>query len=95
MYRKVTFENQRTKPRMKITLASHYGMCFGARDALRATHELATTRAITVLGQLVHNPVVSDHLVALGVREGNLAEPEQTSTSDVVITAHGDSKNDA
>ncbi len=79
---------------MKITLASHYGMCFGVRDALRATRELAAMKNVTVLGQLVHNPVVSDHLAALGVKEGDLTEPERILTPDVVITAHGASNRD-
>ena len=26
---------------MKITLAAHYGMCFGVKDALRKTQEMA------------------------------------------------------
>lgn len=74
---------------MKIELARHYGMCFGVRDALRKTHDLASQEPITVLGQLVHNPVVQEHLETLGVRQGNLETQERASTGAVVITAHG------
>ena len=79
---------------MNINLASHYGMCFGVRDALRSTHDLAAEREITVLGQLVHNPVVKDHLGRMGVREGELAELGSAKTDDVVITAHGAADRD-
>ena len=74
---------------MKVTLAEHYGMCFGVRDALRMTHDLAQTEKVTVLGQLVHNPVVERHLQTLGVQRGDLAEPGTAQTEKVVITAHG------
>jgi len=74
---------------MKIHLAQHFGMCFGVRDALRKTHEVAEGGAVTVLGQLVHNPVVSAHLATLGVREGRLEAVGAATTRQVVITAHG------
>ena len=73
---------------MKILLASHYGMCFGVRDALRATHRAAQAEPITVLGQLVHNPVVETHLRTLGVQRGELSDAF-AGTRRVVITAHG------
>lgn len=79
---------------MKIELARHFGMCFGVRDALRLTYDLAQSRSITVLGELVHNPVVSAHLGAIGVREGKLADPASASTETVVITAHGAAESD-
>jgi 4-hydroxy-3-methylbut-2-enyl diphosphate reductase len=72
---------------MNLHLARHYGMCFGVRDALRATHAAAVREPVTVLGQLVHNPVVDRHLTAVGVRPGRLDAP--ATTRRVVITAHG------
>lgn len=72
---------------MKIHLASHYGMCFGVRAALRAAHDVASTEPVTLLGQLVHNPVVESHFRALGARSGALHEP--AGTQRVIITAHG------
>jgi 4-hydroxy-3-methylbut-2-enyl diphosphate reductase len=80
--------------KMEIQLARHYGMCFGVRDALRHTHDLATSRPTTVLGELVHNPLVSGHLETLGVRSGRLEDPASSTTEAVVITAHGAAESD-
>lgn len=74
---------------MNIHLARSYGMCFGVRDALRATRAVAAGGPVTVLGQLVHNPVVSAQLAGMGVREGRLEEVGRVATKRVVITAHG------
>jgi 4-hydroxy-3-methylbut-2-enyl diphosphate reductase len=74
---------------MNIHLARHHGMCFGVRDALRATHDAAKNAPVTILGQLVHNPVVDQHLRALGAQPGDLDRPDSAGTRDVVITAHG------
>lgn len=74
---------------MTIQLAKHQGMCFGVRDALRATHNTAKAAPVTILGQLVHNPVVEAHLQTLGVQHGELTERPQAATRDVIITAHG------
>lgn len=74
---------------MNITTAKHHGMCFGVRDALRATHEVAKSKPVTVLGQLVHNPEVDRHLRALGAMTGDLADKQSANTADVIITAHG------
>lgn len=74
---------------MNIHLAQHHGMCFGVRDALRATHNAARSAPVTILGQLVHNPVVDAHLRTLGVQMGQLTDEPQASTEHVVITAHG------
>lgn len=72
---------------MKIHLATHHGMCFGVRDALRAAHDAARREPVTLLGQLVHNPVVDGHMRALGARQGALEG--RADTRRVVITAHG------
>ncbi|MES2597490.1 MAG: 4-hydroxy-3-methylbut-2-enyl diphosphate reductase [Verrucomicrobiota bacterium] len=74
---------------MNLHLAQHHGMCFGVRDALRATHEAAKREPVTILGQLVHNPLVDAHLNTLGVRNGQLESTTSSSTKRVVITAHG------
>lgn len=74
---------------MTIQLAQHHGMCFGVRDALRATHDAAKAAPVTILGQLVHNPVVEAHLRTLGVQRGELTGQPQAATRDVIITAHG------
>ena len=74
---------------MNIILAKHYGMCFGVRDALKATKAAATSGPTTILGQLVHNEVVTEQLNQLGVRHGHLRNPDSAETPQVVITAHG------
>lgn len=74
---------------MTIHLAKHHGMCFGVRDALRATHTAAQRSPVTILGQLVHNPLVDAHLRTLGVEMGALGDTPAAPTRDVVITAHG------
>ena len=88
----VSFLNPR--PQMKITVAEHYGMCFGVRDALRKTHDAATAGPVTVLGELVHNPVVRRHLSTLGVQEGSLEAVGTANSRRVIITAHGASDRD-
>lgn len=72
---------------MNIHLASHHGLCFGVRDALRATHAAAMREPVTILGQLVHNPIVDAHLRTLGVKNGSL--DQAADTPGVIITAHG------
>lgn len=72
---------------LHLHLARHQGLCFGVRDALRATHAAAQREPITVLGKLVHNPQVDLQLQALGVRPGALDRP--AATRRVVVTAHG------
>jgi 4-hydroxy-3-methylbut-2-en-1-yl diphosphate reductase len=79
---------------MTITLATHYGMCFGVRDALRKTHDTAASGPATVLGELVHNPVVQQHLRTLGVQRGHLETVGSSETERVIITAHGAADRD-
>jgi 4-hydroxy-3-methylbut-2-enyl diphosphate reductase len=74
---------------MKINLASHYGMCFGVRDALKLAEQSARRGPVTMLGQLVHNPVVSRRMAELGVANGDLEKVGHASTPEVIITAHG------
>jgi 4-hydroxy-3-methylbut-2-en-1-yl diphosphate reductase len=79
---------------MKITLAEHYGMCFGVRDALKKAEEIARKEPTTLLGELVHNPVVQERLQQLGVVKGNLADVTTALTKEVIITAHGAADRD-
>ena len=74
---------------MKIQLAEHYGLCFGVRDAIAQAEQIAADGPLTILGELVHNPVVRERLAALGVREGQLDTPGDAPTPQVMITAHG------
>ena len=76
---------------MKIQLAEHYGLCFGVRDAIAQAERLAAQGPLTILGELVHNPVVRERLARRGVREGALND-ESAPTPQVMITAHGASE---
>src|SRR5438552_1734726 len=74
---------------MKIIIAEHFGICFGVRDAIAQAQALAREAPLTILGELVHNPIVRQQLRAQGVREE--ASGDATQTSRVMITAHGTS----
>ncbi len=75
---------------MKIILAEHFGMCFGVRDAIAQAEQLASEGPLTILGELVHNPVVREQLRGQGVREASLGEDGSiATTARVMITAHG------
>src|SRR5215470_12036420 len=76
---------------MKIFLAEHFGMCFGVRDAIAQAEQLAEQAPLTVLGELVHNPIVRERLRAQGVAEGSLDRTDIRSGT-VMITAHGASE---
>ena len=78
---------------MIVKLAEHYGLCFGVRDAIAQAEQLVAEAPLTILGELVHNPVVRERLAARGVREGVLAE-KCAPTAQVMITAHGASDRD-
>lgn len=72
---------------MKIIRASHLGMCFGVRDAIAIAAREARNQPVTVLGQLVHNPVVVRDLQQRGVQVADA--PGEIRTRTVLISAHG------
>lgn len=74
---------------MIIKLAEHYGLCFGVRDAIAEAERLARSGPLTILGELVHNPIVRERLAKAGVGEGSLEG--DAPTPQVMITAHGTS----
>jgi 4-hydroxy-3-methylbut-2-enyl diphosphate reductase len=74
---------------MKILLAEHFGMCFGVRDAIAQAETLAATGPLTILGELVHNPLVRERLRAHGAKEGSLDGAAADTAPEVMITAHG------
>lgn len=73
---------------MKVILAQHFGLCFGVRDAITQANALARQGALTILGELVHNPIVHEQLRHRGVRQGSLDDAGPKSRR-VMITAHG------
>ena len=73
---------------MKIILAEHYGLCFGVRDALRQAETLAAAGPLTVLGELVHNPLALERIHAHGARQGDLSKLDSAPPSArVLVTA--------
>ncbi|MGI8957449.1 MAG: 4-hydroxy-3-methylbut-2-enyl diphosphate reductase [Chthoniobacterales bacterium] len=74
---------------MKILLAEHFGMCFGVRDAIARAEDLAARGPLTILGELVHNPLVRERLRTRGVKESSLERMAGDVSHDVMITAHG------
>jgi len=74
---------------MTIHLADHFGICFGVRDALALAEQIANDEPLTILGQLVHNPIARERLEALGVKQGALEDAPANTTHRVMITAHG------
>jgi 4-hydroxy-3-methylbut-2-enyl diphosphate reductase len=65
-------------------------MCFGVRDAITLALEHADAGPLTILGDLVHNPVVLNALAARGVVAAQ--DLSQVSTGTVMVTAHGTSQ---
>jgi 4-hydroxy-3-methylbut-2-enyl diphosphate reductase len=74
---------------MYVITAAALGMCFGVRDALAITRQLDRPADITINGQLVHNPLVNNHLVERGFTLAHEAADEIPATPAVLITAHG------
>jgi len=73
---------------MKVVVAESLGMCFGVRDAVDLALDAPFRTDLTVLGELVHNPVVLNRLREAGVRMAPSPEAE-VETGHVMITAHG------
>src|SRR4051812_46149600 len=73
---------------MKIILAQHFGLCFGVRDAIAQAEKLAQQGPLTILGELVHNPIVHQQLRQRGIQQGSL-DDHQSLSPTVMITAHG------
>lgn len=73
---------------MKIILAQHFGLCFGVRDAIAQAKQLARQGPLTILGELVHNPIVREQLRQQGVDEASL-DHIAIKSQRVMITAHG------
>jgi 4-hydroxy-3-methylbut-2-enyl diphosphate reductase len=75
---------------MQILRAAHLGMCFGVRDAIALAFEHADAGALTILGDLVHNPTVLNALDAKGIAVAQ--DVAQVKTPTLMVTAHGTSE---
>ncbi len=73
---------------MEVLLARENGFCFGVKKAVELTEAAAESgRAVHNLGQVVHNPKISERLAARGVKV--IADPSEATEGIVVIRAHG------
>ena len=78
---------------MQIKLADSAGFCFGVDRAVEMAYEIAEkcSNAAT-LGQLIHNPQVTEELEAKGVR--CIENPQDANQGEtVIIRAHGVKKS--
>jgi len=75
---------------MKVSLASAMGTCFGVQDAINLAMSPEFSNDLTIVGQLVHNPQVSESLKRNGVSlVPGVEEIDKIKTKKVMITAHG------
>jgi 4-hydroxy-3-methylbut-2-en-1-yl diphosphate reductase len=74
---------------MKVIRAAELGMCFGVKDALKIAQQVADPSRVTIHGELVHNPVVTQRLQATGFHQSPEDNRERVDTQLVLITAHG------
>src|SRR3954469_18909918 len=75
---------------MRVLRATHLGMCFGVRDAIALALEHADAGALTILGDLVHNPTVLSALDEKGIAVAR--DIAAVNTSTLMVTAHGTSE---
>jgi len=74
---------------VKITLAVAMGTCFGVQDAIDMALDPSYRGNLTIVGQLVHNPQITERLLANGVRIVERDQIDSITTQAVMITAHG------
>lgn len=75
---------------MKVSLASAMGTCFGVQDAINLAMSPEFSNELTIVGQLVHNPQVSESLKQNGVSlVPGIEDIDKIQTKKVMITAHG------
>ena len=73
---------------MQVLLARENGFCFGVKKAVELTEAAAETgRTVFNLGQVVHNPKISERMAARGVTV--IKDPAEADEGIVVIRAHG------
>ena len=73
---------------MEVLLARENGFCFGVKKAVELTEAAAESgRPVFNLGQVVHNPKISERLAARGVKV--IKDPADAEPGIVVIRAHG------
>ena len=79
---------------MKILRAEELGMCFGVRDALHVLDQVSDPTAVTIHGELVHNPEVLRDLDRRGFTRSPEGERQVPEKPVVLVTAHGISERE-
>ena len=75
---------------MRVIRAEFMGLCFGVRDALAIARETKDPSAVTIYGELVHNPTIQEELSSRGFRVVGEMDRETVELTDrVMVTAHG------
>jgi 4-hydroxy-3-methylbut-2-enyl diphosphate reductase len=73
---------------VEVLLARENGFCFGVKKAVELTEAAAESgKPVFNLGQVVHNPKISERLAARGVKV--ITDPAEAGSGIVVIRAHG------
>lgn len=74
---------------IEVIVAKAAGTCFGVEAAI----EMAESKRQPILGPLVHNPKIVNHLSASGIpileRYQDLSKLSEAGINEVIITAHG------
>ena len=74
--------------KLEVVLAEALGFCFGVRDAIALVRERARRGPVTVLGPIVHNPLVVSALEREDVKFVKRLD-EVVPGSELVLTPHG------
>lgn len=72
---------------MRVTVARSSGFCRGVRHAVETAERIAAD-GVYVLGELVHNPLVTDEIARRGIRTVSSVE-EVPAGATVILRSHG------
>src|SRR5438093_4015166 len=73
---------------MEVLLARENGFCFGVKKAVELTEAAAESgKRVHNLGQVVHNPIISQRLAERGVKV--IKDVSEATGGVVVVRAHG------
>ncbi len=76
---------------MLIEIDEHSGFCFGVTTAItKAEEQLASSDTLYCLGDIVHNGMECDRLLALGLRTINHEQLTELQNTKVLLRAHGE-----
>lgn len=82
-----------TKAKINITVAKTAGFCYGVKRAIEFAESVAENGRGCTLGQLIHNPFVTNELEQKGVRAVNCLDEVDAESETLIIRSHGVGKN--